>query len=500
MMSNIHITGEGAARQPAVAGTFYPADAHELKNMIDGFYAEAHTKPASEVQAVIVPHAGYVFSGATAAKAFATIPAAVSYKRIFLIGPSHKAAFDGASVNTACDTYLTPLGAVQVDTDVCGALLRADSVFGYVPQAHAKEHCLEVQLPLLQEHLQHLPPIVPVIIGTQQLEKLEHIAAALKPYFTPDNLFVISSDFSHYPSYADANSIDKATGDAILTGSLRTFVEALNHNAERHVHNLYTSACGQCGIAVLLMLMQGRDDLSIRHLGYCNSGDSSYGGKEEVVGYHAFSIVGKEGRTRQDDKASSAAGVTFSLTPDEKHTLLRIARTAIDNRLMGVHHPLYRPEELTDTLRMKCGAFVTLTLHGKLRGCIGFLSAKEPLYLTIEDMAREAAFSDPRFYPLSQEEWPDVHIEISVLSPLRRIHSIDEFQLGRDGIYMTKQGHAGTFLPQVAAETGWNREDFLGHCARDKAGLGWDGWKEAELYTYQATVFGEEGDACHGKH
>ena len=483
MINTTYIPQEEGIRLPAVAGSFYPADAQTLKSMINEFYESAHIKPEADVQAVIVPHAGYVFSGATAAKAFATISPTHSYKRIFLIGPSHKAAFDGASVNTACHTYLTPIGKVPVDTEICHALTQADSLFRYVPEAHAKEHCIEVQLPLLQVRLKHLPPIVPVIIGTQDLNKLERIAHALAPYFTSDNLFVISSDFAHYPSYNDAEHVDKATGDAIETGSLRTFIDTLAHNAAQHIPNLYTSACGQCGIAVLLCLMKQRHDLCIRHLAYCNSGDSPYGGKEEVVGYHAFAVVGK-----QNEKTE----VPFSLTKEEKQTLLRIARISINNRLTGSDEKAFQPDDLTEALRMQCGAFVTLTLHGKLRGCIGYLAGHAPLYKTVADMACEAAFGDPRFYPLSATEWPSISIEISVLSPLKRIYSADEFQLGRDGIYLTKDGHGGTFLPQVAEETGWNKKELLEHCAHDKAGLAPGAWKDADLYTYQATVFKEE--------
>ena len=137
------------------------------------------------------------------------------------------------------------------------------------------------------------------------------------------------------------------------------------------------------------------------------------------------------------------------------------------------------------------GVFVTLSLDGRLRGCIGRFTSPSTLYATIREMARSAAFSDPRFPPLSQKEAPEVEIEVSVLSPLKRISSVEEFKLGRDGIYMIKGSRHGTFLPQVAAETGWDTEAFLGHCARDKAGIGYYGWKDAELYTYQTEVVKE---------
>ena len=134
------------------------------------------------------------------------------------------------------------------------------------------------------------------------------------------------------------------------------------------------------------------------------------------------------------------------------------------------------------------GVFVTLHLDGHLRGCIGRFTSSSSLHATIREMARSAAFSDPRFPSLTRKEASRVDIEVSVLSPLKRIHSIEEFKLGRDGIYMIKGPYHGTFLPQVAEETGWDTEEFLGHCARDKAGIGYYGWKDAELYTYQTEV------------
>ena len=301
----------------------------------------------------------------------------------------------------------------------------------------------------------------------------------MQPYFTSDNLFVISSDFSHYPSYEDANRVDKATGEAIESGSLRKFLDALEMNAREGVPQLLTGACGQSPIAVLLLLMEGRKDLQVRHLAYCNSGDAVYGDKDRVVGYHAFSIVKK------------AEADAFSLTGEERAQLLQIARKSIDYALARRTDLPYDSTKMSLVLQQHCGAFVTLHKGGKLRGCIGNLVGYKPLYQTVSSMARAAAFEDPRFYPVEESEMKDIDIEISVLSPLRKIQSIDEFQLGRHGIYIIKGEHRGTFLPQVAGETGWTKEEFLGHCARDKAGLAWNGWQDAELYVYEAIVFGE---------
>ena len=471
--------------QPAVAGQFYPADAETLTAIVEGFLDSASTRADRPVQAVIVPHAGYVFSGAVAAEAYAGISPAAVYERIFIIGPGHREAFRGAAVDGSSEVYSMPLGDVSVDTRTCLELAAADSVFHNRRKPFEKEHCLEVQIPFLQVRLKRMPPIVPVIISSVDGNDLGRIVRVLKPYFTQENLFVISSDFSHYPSYDDACKVDRATGDAILSGSVEEFLNTLLDNARQRIPGLATSACGQLPIAALLMMMEGREDLEIRHLDYRNSGDSQYGDKDGVVGYHAFTVVYKE-PVRQEDSESG-----FALTDQEKAILLETARRSIETAFEGKYW-LPSDTQLTQTLKAECGAFVTLHLHGRLRGCIGNIVGVRPLYKTVAEMARAAAFEDDRFRPLTREELEQVHIEISVLSPLRQISSPDELVLGRDGVLMVKDGRSGTFLPQVADETGWTREEFLGHCARDKAGIGWNGWKDADLYVYQAEVFDEQ--------
>jgi len=182
----------------------------------------------------------------------------------------------------------------------------------------------------------------------------------------------------------------------------------------------------------------------------------------------------------------------YSLSAEEKIKLLKIARTTIENQLKRQQNTQINDNQLSEALKMPCGAFVTLRKKGQLRGCIGRFKVTEPLYNVVLQMASAAAFQDTRFKPVELHEMNDIDVEISVLTPLKRIQNIDEFVYGKQGIYMVKGIQSGTFLPQVATETGWDKEEFLGHCARDKAGIGWDGWKSAELFTYEALVFCEE--------
>ncbi len=471
-------------RKPAVAGTFYPASAKEIQSMI-GPWLHPVTD-GSAPQALIVPHAGYVFSGEVAASAFNKIPSGHAYKRIFLLGPSHRVGFKGASVDTLFTRVQTPLGQVPIDIEVGKELIKnGNGAFTFRADAHDREHCLEVQLPFLQAIYKEVPPVVPIIISSMRLEVLESIAETLQPYFTPDNLFIISSDFSHYPSYEDAKKSDLHMAGAITTGGLEGFLEALYQMDKMDFPGEDTAACGANAIAVLLSVMdtQGPGYFTAEHVMYRNSGDSSYGDKDRVVGYNSIVF------TRKEKASDVPEDHLFNFSAEEKATMIATARQAIYSALRLPYDGDARPVGI---LRQSgYGVFVTLHLKGRLRGCIGRFTSDDTLAETIREMAESAAFNDPRFPSLSRSEAPQIDIEVSVLSPLKKIDSIDEFKLGRDGIYIIKGRNHGTFLPQVAVETGWNTEQFLGHCARDKAGIGWDGWKDADLYTYQTEVVKE---------
>jgi hypothetical protein len=416
------------------------------------------------------------------------IDAKKQYKRIFLLGPSHHEWLDGASVNTEADYYATPLGNVKVDHETAVKLTtnytnltnnkntdETDKTdFFYRPEAHDREHCLEVQLPFLQRMFKEVPPIVPIVISTNDYDKLKRMSEVLKPYFTDENLFVISSDFSHYPSYEDAYEVDAKTGKAVETGDVEEFIATINANARSGKRNLHTSACGEFAIITLMLMLDNQYE--VKHLMYQNSGDIDNHDHNRVVGYHSFAILRKD-------------STSFTLSDADKKALKEIAFNSICDSLDG--KPIAQPALTSDLspLTSKCGAFVSLHKHGHLRGCIGHFGEDYPLHEIVAEMARAAAFEDPRFMPVTRDELNDLDIEISVLTPMRRIQSLDEFELHRHGIYIKKGYRSGTFLPQVADEVNWTKEEFVGHCSQDKAGLGWDGWRDAELYVYEAIVF-----------
>lgn len=467
-------------REPCVAGQFYPGTSVELKANLKSYFQNAHPRKVQNLLAIITPHAGYVYSGQVAAHGFNQIDPDKKYDRIFLIGSSHRTYFEGASIYNR-GNYKSPLGKVEVDIELCNKLILENRVFTFREEAHIEEHSLEVQLPFLQYHIKTDFKIVPIIIAAQSEGTIDSIADALRPFLNDKNLFVISSDFSHYPSYEKANEIDHITAEVIALNSPEKFMEALSSNKGKSIPGLATSMCGWSSMLSLLKITSQMDNILITPIDYKNSGDAYFGDKSRVVGYWAITVSEAESSNEH-----------FSLTYRDKKTLLQIARTTIERYLKTKKIQEIDSATISENLLQEVGAFVSLHNAGDLRGCIGRFKPETSLYKVVQDMAISAATEDRRFSPVISSELSDIDIEISVLTPMRKIESIDEIVLGRHGIYIKKGHNTGTFLPQVAESTQWSIEEFLGHCARDKARIGWDGWRDAEIYIYEAIIFDEK--------
>ena len=483
----MNIFGQERDRQPVVSGSFYPAGSERLRSELAGYFAGfGEPRDGVHVRAILVPHAGYVFSGHTAAAGFAAIPSGATYDNIFLIGVSHRYAFEGAAVFTS-GNLVTPLGTMKVNSELGRQLQSTNRWFIPKDEAHGPEHSLEVQLPFIQYRFKPVPPVVPVLIGTKNLNVLKAIAAGLEPWFNDRNLFIISSDFSHYPSAEDARRADRMVSDAIVKGDPEDFLRTVRNIESSGIENLATAMCGWPAGLVLLYLADKSEGLVFRNVEYTNSGDSPRGSSDEVVGYNAIVLEGTAA------KQTGSQPEPFSLTEAEQETLFAIAREAITARLEQRKPAAVAATKLTPRLREPLGAFVTITIDGDLRGCIGRFTSPDPLWEVVGTMVTEAAFSDPRFPALTKQEYPSIHIEISVLGPMNKVQSAKEIRIGQHGIYLKNGYRSGTLLPQVAEERGWTVEQFLGYCARDKAGIGWDGWKDrdTEIFVYEAYVFGE---------
>lgn len=462
-------------RIPAVAGTFYPATATALKNQISNLFGKTTKVPETEVAALIVPHAGYVFSGEVAASAYAKLDRQAQYKNIFIIGASHLKHFNGVSIYPK-GYYITPSGEVKINDETASQLMEKNKFIYYDEEADQNEHSLEVQLPFLQYWLYNDFKIVPLIMGSDDPSLCKKLAETLKPWFNSENLFVISTDFSHYPSYEMACKTDAETAGAIVSNDYEQLIKNCYKNKNSLTKNLLTGLCGAAAVQTLLYITHGNTEISFEKIIYKNSGDVPDGDKNRVVGYWAI--------------AANRTNNVLCITETEKRALLKLARESISGYLKNNKNTLPK-SGFSGILNEKYGAFVTLKKEGKLRGCIGRFDPNLPLYQTIEEIAIAAATCDSRFERVTIEELNQIEIEISILTLLKKIDSIDQIQLGKHGIYIKKGLYSGTFLPQVAVETNWTKEEFLGHCARDKAGIGWDGWKTGELYTYEAIVFCE---------
>jgi len=469
--------GKHINREAAVAGRFYKGTKQELEKQLAALFNKAHKKVENKLplQALLSPHAGYVFSGKVAASAFNQISENASYKRVFVLASSHQYHFKGASVYTL-GNYETPLGEIEVDQKLGEKLAASSAIFKHKTEAHTNEHSLEVQLPFLQYKLGNNFKLVPIILGTNNAKDCKELAKALMPYFTAENLFVISTDFSHYPAYDDANKIDFITANSICRNQPEELVATLELNSNSLVENLSTSLCGWTSVLTLLYLTQGKS-YQFSQIDYQNSGDEkNYGDKKGVVGYWAIAVFDEN--------------IPFVISDAERAEIIRIARQSIINSLGDGGKGEPQPTSTHGILKSKTGVFVSVYVKGELRGCIGGFAQDKPLNELIQQMA-VSSVCDRRFNAVKQEELEDMILEVSVLSPLKKIHSADEIKLGRHGIYIRNGLNTGTFLPQVATKTGWNVKEFLGHCSHDKAGLGWEGWKTAELFTYEAIIIKE---------
>jgi len=463
----------GRIRRPAVAGSWYPGDPDELTAMVDEMLAAVQPVDGAPI-GLIVPHAGYAYSGPVAAVGFRQLENG-DYDVAVIIGADHQSPISHPISVWAEGGFETPLGVVPVDVELAGALIAADPRITFDAAAHEGEHPIEIELPFLQRVCPGCS-IVPVLMGADDEETVQVLTDALLAALPGRQAVVIaSSDLSHYPSYDDALRVDGATLAAIETGDPARVRETTDALMAEGVPNLLTCACSRGPILVTMRVAQGLGADTVTVLRYANSGDSPSGDRTQVVGYGAvmFWHYGPP-----------------DLTEAQQETLLELARRTIEEDLRTGHVPDAGIDD--PALARRCGAFVTLKERGELRGCIGHIRADEPLYRAVQEMAVAAAMEDPRFPPLTPDELPSVTVEISVLSPFRRVTDLSQIEVGKHGLLIQKQGHQGIFLPQVPVEQGWGREEYLENLCK-KAGLSAGCWREgATLYTFTALVFGEE--------
>ncbi len=464
-------------RRPAVAGAFYPADRKELIKEIDTFLDNVKKiNIEGKLIAFIVPHAGYRYSGQIAAHGFKQLEGS-DFKKIIIISPSHYVGFDGISIyNTG--SFETPLGLIKIEEELANKIMTYSNRFIFYPESHKREHAIEVELPFIQRIYKDREfKIVPITMGSPVIEDARVLADALIGTVDDKTLLIVSVDLSHYHPYDKAVQLDTSGISAIEKLDADWFLRQLKDGD--------TEIDAPIAVLGAILFANGRS-AKAKILKYANSGDVT-GDKSRVVGYVSMVIY------IPDDIENKGAMIMKDeyLNKEEKRKLLAVARASIAEAVTGNKQPEIKVTEVR--LKENCGAFVTIHKEGELRGCIGYIQAVRPLHETVRDVAKSAAISDFRFSPVSGEELKEIELEISVLTPLRRISDVKEIEVGKHGLYMKRGFNSGLLLPQVATEYAWDKETFLEHTCL-KAGLARGSWKDpsTEIYIFSAEVFSEK--------
>ncbi|MCX5784561.1 MAG: AmmeMemoRadiSam system protein B [Elusimicrobia bacterium] len=471
-------------RKPAVAGSFYEADPEKLKKTVSQYLDCGPAKTEGEIIGVLAPHAGYVYSGAMAGRAFARLKE-IKADTFVIIGTGHTMALERGAL-MAGGLFETPLGPVPVDTKLAAELMKTPSLFENLPEAHETEHSIEVQLPFLQVLNSGDFKILPLLFNTENADTLVKAGKALAACLKGRKAVIcVSSDLSHYPPGDVAAVSDKSIMLSLQT-ALRNadpgyFDLACRLALEKNRSKMDTAACGQAAIiaGAAAALELGGDDFDLA--GYSHSGMTS-GDDNNVVGY-AAGVFSKTGKKKPG---------AIALNAEIKLELLAQARKSIGDYLKNNRiTPLPMSERLE--FNQPAAVFVTLTENGRLRGCIGSMEPRAALADAVNFYAVAAAFEDSRFSPVTRNELPKIKIEISVLSPLKPVASYAEVEPRRHGVYVQKGSRSGTYLPQVW-EHFKTRDEFLSSLCLEKAGLDANAWKEKStaLYVYTVDSF-EEG-------
>ena len=480
------IIGQSQTREPWAAGKFYPESSHKLKNVCQNYLNRAENqKLSSKPLGIIVPHAGYPYSGSIAGIGFNEIQN-FNYKTVFVLAPSHTERFDFASIYKG-EQYKIPLGKVKIDQKLAQKCVQRSNSIKFSNKGHfnssskRQEHAIEVELPFLKI-LMPTTPIVPIVLGTNDYSDIKDIGRTLGKIAKKENVLIIaSSDLSHYHSYSKAKQIDRR-----LISTLKKYDHKKFYNG---IKDRRFEACGAAPITAMLITtkMAGGDKLKV--LEYANSGDVSTGNKNRVVGYLTAGIVNSN--HNNGEKSMSEQKIGGELNREQKIFLLDLAEKSMKSAVKGQEG--YQPENVPERLKKEQGAFVTLNKNGSLRGCIGYVKPIKPLWEAVKEMAVSAALKDPRFPSVSENELDDIDIEISVLTVPREIDDIDKIEIGKHGLIMSKGPQRGLLLPQVATDNNWDKKTFLQQTCR-KAGLPKQAWQETDtqIKIFSAQVFDRE--------
>jgi AmmeMemoRadiSam system protein B/AmmeMemoRadiSam system protein A len=469
----------------SLPGRWYEADPERLASELKGYLDEAERKDLAPVRALILPHAGYRYSGRAAACAVKQV-AGRTFSRVVVLGPSHRLGLRNVASVPAATHYATPLGEVPLDVAFLRAL-RRHPVFQCIPPAHAREHSVQIEVPLLQQALGQFR-LVPIVVGDLDAETSRAMARILLGLIDQDTLVVASSDFTHFgPNYRYEPFHENVAAniERLDMGAFATIRERDDEAFRSYIEETGATICGRCAVGVLLAMVGPEAEAHL--LCYDTSGRQG-GSYTNSVSYLAIAFRGG-----WPEAAPVAAPPSPPLEAADRRRLVTLARQTLVHALAHRRYPT--PEqlgvEITAPLRRPRGAFVSLHRGEHLRGCRGQIHPTTPLFQTVMVQVVQSALFDHRFPQVRADEVAALRITISVLTPPRPVGSAREIVLGKHGIILDKDGHSALYLPQVAPEQGWDLAQTLGHLAR-KAGLPETAWQEGASFTvFEAEVFGE---------
>lgn len=485
MLFSTHLWAE--TLEPSLAGTWYPGSKKELQDMLTQFFKNVELGKNKDIVpfGLISPHAGLVYSGPIAAYGYSLLKNG-NFDTIIIIATSHRYNLGKISIFSG-DKVKSPLGTSGVDTELAKELIEKNSKFESIPQIITNgENSYETQLPFIQFELPDAK-VIPIMTATNDLSLLDALAEALVAMIAESDkkiALVASSDMAHFHPYKQTVEMDQHTIDLILSMGL----DALKTEVMK-------GKCEICGFHAIYPFMKVMKHFGADRpvmLAYKNSADIT-GDKHSshIVGYSSIVFPEPDTGIQKNDESTSSDEEVYSM--DEKKYLLALARESISHYLeTGKRLQSNKPDD--KNLQEERAVFVTLNKNGSLRGCIGHMHAQMPLYEAVSQMAVSAAFEDPRFSKVKENELNNINIEISVLSPMQKISDWRTIRIGIDGVWIKKGWRSGVFLPQVATETGWDRVTFLENLCAHKAGLPANAYKDpdTEIFIYQVEKFSEK--------
>ena len=485
----------GQERKFLQTGNWYPSSAPRLNSLLQSYFKEIKKESTfGKIRAIISPHAGLAYSGKCAARAFKQIEREEAIRRIILLGVSHSASFYGAAVSDFT-ANVTPLGTITVDRDITKALAE-QPLIQVNNRIMQNEHSIENQLPFLQHVLNGKRiKIVPILFGRLEKGDIAKIASIIKDFVDDQTVIVASTDFTHYGrsfGYTPFRENIPENLRKLDLGMIKQIKQFDLNGFYDYKRATGITMCGFIPVAVLMKIFNTTNH-QVDQLEYLQSGELT-GDYNHCVTYASLLISNRQttshqpqGRMEQDLK----------LTDSTKEDLLSLARRTLEfyfqNGTSPTRELLNRWIGVNPAISQIVGVFVTLKKGGQLRGCIGNISGSEAIYRSVSRHAILSAVKDPRFSPMRKQELDQVQIEISIMTPLKEISNYRRIRLGVDGVLLVKGARQAVFLPQVATETGWRLDQFLGQLSR-KAGLSADAYTspDTRFYIFQAQVFSEK--------